>query len=494
VGPKTSEPHAKTPVQSRKADWGLSFDASLGDIGLLCFKNVAARNGEAGGCGVVSRLTEAQITRVREAYDRVDAYQPVYGLESEFNDIKDARACLRRCELLEQHLGPDVRANRILDVGCALGYMAFYFAERGARVTAIDRDTNNVAFCRVLSKALNIPARFNLEALSPAFCDRLEEGSYDAVFIFSVLHHVLNEYGQDATRAMLSAVVTKSDRVYVELAQKAEMVEHKWRDRIPANDLDLLGGLGDVEKVGEFPGIDGITNRPLYCIARPVKRFRAFGRARSAPASVRLAIGLGQPGQAVALAFRALLSAPLEASSYRAFKIAWQGMLPAVRVAEQRTIRVYSPLECHSCTGAVILGEDNVPDRIECIPQRHKEGHCVFGIHHLVEENGYYTANFNLKITEIALDSLPGQPLVLLEAYENLALEAILADWEIRPCLLASRPRSFRLHFFAEEGQRLEFRIYWRGQCHLTVTSIALERRKVSSGACINSVLGSDAS
>jgi 2-polyprenyl-3-methyl-5-hydroxy-6-metoxy-1,4-benzoquinol methylase len=118
-------------------------------------------------------LAEYDLSRIRKAYAEVDAYQPVYKLESRFSERSLSRIFSDRCEVLAQELGAAISKLPIMDVGCSMGYLSLYFAERGAQVNGIDHNPANIGFCQVLSSLLEIPAEFKVREFSEPFCNTL---------------------------------------------------------------------------------------------------------------------------------------------------------------------------------------------------------------------------------------------------------------------------------------------------------------------------------
>ena len=117
------------------------------------------------------------------------------------------------------------------------------------------------------------------------------------------------------------------------------------------------------------------------------------------------------------------------------------------------------------------------PDRVTCVPQLHKSGHCVFGGDLVIWVAGLYIAT-----CEITIDPCPScqDPLVVLDIYENLQSKTILATRAINSADLVNQPCSFSLEFSAKVGQRVEFRIFWAGQCRLSVSRVTISRLGVS--------------
>lgn len=227
-----------------------------------------------------------QMQALREAYLKVDAYQPVYKFESEFQSRPVSRTCLDRCELLYNEFGADAMNLRILDVGCSMGYLTFYFADKGSDVTGMDLHEPNLVFCRALSDATGIRASFVRGDFSLDFTSSLQHGRFDVVFLFSVLHHVINRFGVDETKRMMAHLLEKADVLYVELARKSEDVAFDWKGRLPEDELEIFDGIPNVEinLLGEFPALGATAIRPLY---RVRKTTRKIGRIEQSGVTVQ---------------------------------------------------------------------------------------------------------------------------------------------------------------------------------------------------------------
>ncbi len=88
-----------------------------------------------------------QLEKLREAHKKVDPYQPLYGVEG-FGDPQ--RQSNDRCEAICSHFGDQVDGLRVLDVGCYIGYLTFYLADRGAKTTGWDYWAKNIDVCTQL--------------------------------------------------------------------------------------------------------------------------------------------------------------------------------------------------------------------------------------------------------------------------------------------------------------------------------------------------------
>jgi glycosyltransferase involved in cell wall biosynthesis len=213
------------------------------------------------------------------------------------------------------------------------------------------------------------------------------------------------------------------------------------------------------------------------------KRVSFFGLPQSAViawmvTAVEYSLDLGEPWRAMFLALRGVRIAPLNGAAWRSVVNSLQACmrLPAANskvsnCADFVRLKFYPvrlghpPLQ--SNTGNI------EPDRIVCIPPVHKPGHCLFGGENLVVESGHYKVT--CKITAHSF-SLSQDSLVVLDVYENLKINAVLAERQIKSEDLARGSQSFSLEFAAKEGLRVEFRVWWAGQCFLSVSQVILHK------------------
>lgn len=81
----------------------------------------------------------------------------------------------------------DFRDLRVLDIGCGLGESSVYFAQLGARVTALDLSPEMVAKTRDLARAHGV----TIEAVAHQ-SEHLpfEKNQFDLVYLANVIHHV----------------------------------------------------------------------------------------------------------------------------------------------------------------------------------------------------------------------------------------------------------------------------------------------------------------
>lgn len=87
---------------------------------------------------------------------------------------------------LKQILG-DVKGKKVLDVGCGIGSLAFYLAQKGANVMGIDLSRNLIEYCREQSKILGLSIEFKvMNAQIPDF----EDESFDIILGSRIIHHL----------------------------------------------------------------------------------------------------------------------------------------------------------------------------------------------------------------------------------------------------------------------------------------------------------------
>ena len=195
--------------------------------------------------------------------------------------------------------------------------------------------------------------------------------------------------------------------------------------------------------------------------------------------AVEYSLDLREPWQAVIFALRGLRVAPLEGAAWRNLikSVRAYMSLPETKKKNRRVsedmgfvrLRSFPVSALQSNTG------NNELDRVVCIPLVHREGHCLFGGDYLILEGGRYNVKF-----EIAMEaySFAQDPLVVLDVYENVQTRTVQAQRQITSADLPASSRWFSTEFSAKEGQCVEFRVYWAGQCFLTVTGVILQKAR----------------
>ena len=91
-------------------------------------------------------------------------------------------------KVLEKHLD---RKNKILDIGCGVGTLDFYLANKGFKVLGIDISKKAVEACRKNARVLGLGDRLNFERLN--FPEEKPLEKFSLVICSEVLEHLKND-------------------------------------------------------------------------------------------------------------------------------------------------------------------------------------------------------------------------------------------------------------------------------------------------------------
>ena len=147
--------------------------------------------------------------------------------------------------------------------------MSHYFADRGNKVDGIDQSLLYVWISNLVSKINYLDAEFSLQTFDSQYIKDMP-AKYHGAFLLSVLHHVVNRYGLEQTKVMVADLMTKVPILFVELALPEEDVTYKWKDKLPADPLEIFekAPAHDIKLLGYFPTHLSNVKRPLYMITR----------------------------------------------------------------------------------------------------------------------------------------------------------------------------------------------------------------------------------
>jgi glycosyltransferase involved in cell wall biosynthesis len=189
-------------------------------------------------------------------------------------------------------------------------------------------------------------------------------------------------------------------------------------------------------------------------------------------AGIRYCFELDSPLQAARFAIRAIwiggsvgLGSRTLAYWVQAFKLA-RRRRSVLQLSAETHMRYLPVREFQSNTGNI------EPHRINCIPPIHKPGHCQFGGDYHIVSTGRYRVWF-----EMVMDcpSFAQESVVNLEVYENFDGRGMLAERRVRRAEVTGGVQHFSIEFDGVEGNRVEFRVYWFGQCSLSLMGVLFQ-------------------
>lgn len=204
---------------------------------------------------------------LKEMIKEVEPYQPTYGIIGVLEQAPQ-RTSEDRCRTVEAYFGK-VAGKHILDIGSSLGYMCYFFADRGAITEGWEYNPKNAEVSRLIGNINGIPTTIKTKAFDKNSIDTIERGKFDVVTIFSVLHHIIHYHGLEYTQRLMQTLLDKVPVLIVELARKGEDPALFWDETQPEDELAIFELIKDkitIEKIGDFPTHLSSKRRPLYVI------------------------------------------------------------------------------------------------------------------------------------------------------------------------------------------------------------------------------------
>jgi SAM-dependent methyltransferase len=192
-----------------------------------------------------------------------ELYQPVFGhaeFEGASRATDDRIAVIRQAaDALSRPLG---RRLRVLDLGCAQGYVSLSLAQDGHEVTGLDYGAENIALAQALAlEHPGLKAAFSQGDVEP-FIEQLPPGAFDLVLGLSLFHHIAQRRGvQEATR-LIGIVAGHTTAAIFELALREEPLP--WAAAQPEDPEALLAGYPFIHELARFPTHLSEHKRPLY--------------------------------------------------------------------------------------------------------------------------------------------------------------------------------------------------------------------------------------
>ncbi|RPH63296.1 MAG: methyltransferase domain-containing protein [Chloroflexi bacterium] len=193
-----------------------------------------------------------------------EIYQPIYshpeisiGVSRESDD---RWAVIRKIYLaMHDKLG---RSLKVLDLGCAQGYMSLRLSAEGASVTGVDYLDENIAVCNAVAaehRGLNV--RFETKRVEDLL-GTISVGQYDMVLGLSIFHHLIHLHGKDVITGWLTELAPKIECGIFEFALSSEPIY--WAPSQPPTPRDLLSGFDFVHEIARYGTHLSEIERPLY--------------------------------------------------------------------------------------------------------------------------------------------------------------------------------------------------------------------------------------
>lgn len=204
----------------------------------------------------------SEIKKLVEALPEV--YQNIYG-HSEFDEDSSRNCDIRKSCIIEivkafqDKLGK--KELKVLDLGCAQGYYSFSVAELGCQVDGIDFCKENIDLCKALQNENGLPCNYKHDKITKELVDAIDDGAYDVIMFYSVVHHICNENGFEYARGLFETLANKSQIVLTELALKEEPLY--WNKNLPEQYDDWFDNVAFYDEQRMFDTHLSEYKRPL---------------------------------------------------------------------------------------------------------------------------------------------------------------------------------------------------------------------------------------
>lgn len=196
-----------------------------------------------------------------------EVYQPIYGYPELSGGASRATEdrlgeIVRIYKELERRLG---RPLRVLDLGCAQGYISLSLASLGASVVGVEMLPENVALCRGLaSQNPELKADF-VEDRIEQFTLSLVPDSFDLVLLLSVIHHVAFHVSPEVAGATMMRARQAALVLLAELALADEPMY--WSGALPADPTTAFEPAAFVREICRTGTHLSQIERPLYFVS-----------------------------------------------------------------------------------------------------------------------------------------------------------------------------------------------------------------------------------
>lgn len=213
-------------------------------------------------------MTSHKIEAEKQEVERLvkalpEIYQPVFGYDEFSKNV--SRDCKQRLnKILTTYHALSAHLNRplkVLDLGCAQGFISLSLAKAGAEVLGVDFSKDNIALCSKLSELnLDLNAEFTFGRIEEVIATlKLED--FDIVLGLSVFHHLVHEHGVPEIQALIANLAQKVKVLILELALQEEPLY--WGPSQPERPEELLDNCDFVYELAKCSTHLSHIERPL---------------------------------------------------------------------------------------------------------------------------------------------------------------------------------------------------------------------------------------
>jgi O-antigen chain-terminating methyltransferase len=241
---------------------------------------------------ILNLLTDSdfQFFKLRKMLNEIEYYQPAYMIGG--IDLVPKRECKDRCRAIEKSLNCSVAGLRMLDIGASLGYVCYYFADRGAVTYGWEINPKNAEVANLIGRINGIPSTIRTKEASIESIKEIKPGEYDIIILLSVLHHIVHFKGLEYVQELVKELYNKVSTLIVELAVKDEDTALYWNESQPENELAVFDMVRDdieISKIGEFKTHLSLKARPIFMISEKEKKIIINGKIYSYDKKTNLA-------------------------------------------------------------------------------------------------------------------------------------------------------------------------------------------------------------
>jgi O-antigen chain-terminating methyltransferase len=207
-----------------------------------------------------------RLDKLKALIKEVEPYQPTYAISGILKN--PARDSEDRCRTIEQYLG-NPASMRMLDIGSSLGYVCYYFADRGAHCEGWEANVKNAEVSRMIGEINGIHIDVKTKRFDEDTVKTIPQGHFDVAFILSVAHHIIYYNGLEYTQKLMKELTQRVPVIIMELAKKGEDPKLFWDEAQPDDELAIFDLVKDdvtIKKIGDFGNHLSNKTRPLYVI------------------------------------------------------------------------------------------------------------------------------------------------------------------------------------------------------------------------------------